>query len=796
MGEQVQLIFTYYFTANLLALIAFLLGLNSFSRGPHTRRLLPLFLLVTGRAVALILALFAGGQPDHGMVAALDVFSTFCLIWALLDPAHPLSPFWNRIKWFAAALGLLLSLLPLAAGWPAPPALHSVIIAVFGTPLILAGMNGQIRWFHLAAPLILSLGYLFNLLELTNLSWLTVLLGYGVFVAALYSDVLQLHYQRQARAEARTRAARDESEERQRLLDVSAIISAFPGIEGALEHLARSMAHITGSDQAAIFTLEVDNPDEFRVATVYSPERPVELTGRYDETIRLDEYPALAAILEQPERYNSADIQIQGQLANLFALWYEDRIGPVFVQPLTVHGQPVGALLLANPVTGHAISEKNQMLCRSLSAQMAALLESCRQYTHQKTLTPPPAWNVEAQPAPVAQAEAAPPAPVEVAAPAPLTGPNPAARVAAPQPAASPVSIDEMTDFDSTAVSDYLAIIELVHEGLVVSDATGRVRLVNRAAEQILGRSRRELLGQPLNSLYGEIASDDSLESLVTAFSRRDEPLPTFAQFDNKFIQGRLIPWRNEAREWMGIVATFQDVTSRERADRARHNFIAALSRELRAPLTTIKGYSELILRDGQTGYTQDQLRILKIMNSSADRMTAVLDNAIQLGTQNKNRMIPHLETVDVMQTIREVIEETQPLADLHELILRNEVSAELPNITADRDHLHRILSNLLENACLYTPPGGYVSVRAWVQHERAHNTLRPELILMVTDNGVGIPRTEVRKIFEPFYQLPNVVNSGGMGMGLAVVKELVELHGGRVWVESVEKEGSIFQVM
>ena len=182
-------------------------------------------------------------------------------------------------------------------------------------------------------------------------------------------------------------------------------------------------------------------------------------------------------------------------------------------------------------------------------------------------------------------------------------------------------------------------------------------------------------------------------------------------------------------------------------------------------------------------------------MHSSADRMVAVLDNAIQLGVQTRDGSVPRFEEVDVRALIDEAVQEMSSLARLQELTLAREVAANLPLVWADRQLLLRIVLNLLENACHFTPPGGNVSVWASLRSGRLGNRFRPELIIAVKDNGIGIPKTEHQRIFEPFYQVPTEVGTGGTGMGLAVVKQLVALHNGRVWVESVEHEGAVFLV-
>lgn len=765
----------YLLAVNLFALTALLVGLNNFSKGSNSWRLLPLFLVVSCRAGILIVSFFsATGQP--GVSATLEVFSAFCYVWALMPHPAQLRP---AFLWLGGTGGVFLSMMPLLPGWPVPPQIHTILIAIVGLPLILLSL-GQTSWLHLAGPLILALASFLALLQLTGLFWVMMLLAYVMLIAALHGEGMQEYRGRQAESAATARQALRLSRERQRLLDVSRIISAIPGLEQSMSHLARSIATVTGVDQAAIFVLDAAAPDTFYLAAIYSPERPVTLTGRYEQPFSLAQFSVLAtAIAGQTQTVLSPQIDTTA-LSELYALWFEDRLGPAYLQSLSVHGRPVGALLLGNPVSQLEIEPYDLALCRHLGPQMAALVEAFRHSG---------GFKAEA----VAEKE-----PALVMAGADDANHPAVLPTSLPQPAALdlPVAVEPVSQpWSGAEVAGHQAIFEAVHEGVVVSDESGRVRLVNRAAERILGKSRQELMGQPISTIYGQIDSTESIEHLAAAFSRRNEPLPTFAEHEGRAIQGQLIPWRNKNKEWLGIIATFKDVTPSVKADRARNNFITALSRELRAPLTTIKGYSELILRGSLEDYTPEQLHIQQIMHSGVDRMVAVLDNAIQLGAQNKNKIVPHFEQVNVQEVIDDVLQVIAPLAEIHELTLTKEIKSELPIITADRQHLTRILQNLLENACQFTPPGGYVSVRAWVQHERAGNTLLPELILMVADNGIGIPNTESKRIFEPFYQISGVLESGGMGMGLTVVKELVEMHKGRVWVESVVNEGAIFQV-
>ncbi|GAB4422604.1 MAG: hypothetical protein Kow0031_00490 [Anaerolineae bacterium] len=760
--------------ANLFALTALLVGLNNFSRGAQSWRLLPLFLLTASRALMLIISLVLPGAGAAGLVGALDVFSVLCVVWSLTDIRPDWPVFWRRLVWLAGGAALILSLLPLVPGWPLPAGLHAITVAVFSTPFILVGLR-RVEWLHVAVPLVLALAYLLGLAGNQFLAGVLLLLAYALLVAALHREEVVVYRGRRAQSEAMARQALSLSEERQRLLEVSEIISAVPSVEQSMAHVARTMAHVTQADQTAVFVLDTDDDTLFRLAAVYSPERPVTLTGRYRKTFNLASFSVLERALAEQTQMMLTPKYHQAELSVLYALWFEDRTGPTLLQPVSVQGYAVGALLVGNPVTQRPFHPNDPALCRSLSAQIGSMAESYRRH-----------FDLEQRiNEALEEAERREQERVATAA----TGGGVTVPAGFGGESGAPAGASGLR------LADEPAILEAVHEGVVVADAAGRVRLVNRAAERILGKSRQELLGQPIGDIYGQIDSSESIEELAADFSRRSKPLPTFVETKERAVQGQLIPWRNEAQEWLGIIAIFWDVTLQIKADRTRHDFITALSRELRAPLTTIKGYSELIMRGDLSHYTPAQVYVQNIMHSSVDRMVAVLDNAIQLGVQTRKKAVPQFEDVDATELIELVCDEIGSLVELHELKLTADIKEPLPVLTADRTQLHRILMNLLENACYYTPPGGEVTLRAWVQGEFTDPGAQAEMIFSVADNGVGISVSEQRRIFEPFYQIPGVLHSGGMGMGLAVVKDFVEMHKGRVWVESMERDGSIFQV-
>jgi PAS domain S-box-containing protein len=457
--------------------------------------------------------------------------------------------------------------------------------------------------------------------------------------------------------------------------------------------------------------------------------------------------------------------------------------------------------MLGNPVTHRPIAENDVLLCQELAAQIAVMLEHRRRYLELELQAEEMAATVQQQlsratrefipeAAPELLAEAVPELVGEIA---------PEQRIPVPEPVGQPVLQPENGAVPARAdeLDRYLAMFEAISEGVILSDTTGRVQLVNKAAERILGRTRRELAGQPIRAVCGQIDAEESIDHWAVAFSRRDQPLPIFIEDDERAIQGHLIPWRDDQRGWLGIIAIFKDVTPAVRADKARSDFVAALSHELQAPLTMIKGYSELITTKTMGDYSPEQVRIQQIIHGNVERMVKVLDNALKISVSDRTRFVARFEEVEVTKVIDEALRGVAPLVQGHDLNLSREIKGELPPIEANPRHLRRILENLLSNACQFTPRGGRVILRAWVQSAQEKGLTQPHLFISVADNGIGIPQKEIEKIFIPFYQVENqnVEEKGGMGLGLAVVKELVELHHGQVWVESLEGVGSMFQV-
>ncbi|MBV9002380.1 MAG: response regulator, partial [Solirubrobacterales bacterium] len=236
-----------------------------------------------------------------------------------------------------------------------------------------------------------------------------------------------------------------------------------------------------------------------------------------------------------------------------------------------------------------------------------------------------------------------------------------------------------------------------------------------------------------------------------------------------------------------GVVWTVRDVSERARLERARSEFVATASHELRSPLTSIKGFVELLERTSE-GMTDRQREFIEIILKSTDRLVELVNDLLDVARIEADRIEINRRPIDVGEIALEVVELIVPRLDAKDQRLSSYVAPTLPPAMGDPGRVRQIVANLLTNAHLYTPEGGDIRVRvepdrAWVQ-------------IVVEDSGVGMTQEEMERVFDRFYRAGNRSGSNpGTGLGLSIVKSLVDLHFGQVTVDSAPSRGTIFRV-
>jgi len=221
--------------------------------------------------------------------------------------------------------------------------------------------------------------------------------------------------------------------------------------------------------------------------------------------------------------------------------------------------------------------------------------------------------------------------------------------------------------------------------------------------------------------------------------------------------------------------------------DRMKSEFLANMSHELRTPLNSVIGFSELII-DGIAGdINQKQIRYLSNIRASGKTLLQLIDDILDLSKIEAGKAELHLEKLGLNSIIDVVKEITLSLAEEKKLHFDTEVSKSLPNVVADKKKLEQILFNLVSNAIKFTPEGGSIKISA-VEEKR-------EFRVSVRDTGIGIKEEDLAAIFESFRQLDSSATKRykGVGLGLAITRRLVQMHEGRIWVESRPGEGSKF---
>jgi len=221
--------------------------------------------------------------------------------------------------------------------------------------------------------------------------------------------------------------------------------------------------------------------------------------------------------------------------------------------------------------------------------------------------------------------------------------------------------------------------------------------------------------------------------------------------------------------------------------NRHKTDFLSNMSHELRTPLNSILGFAELLVAPGFDAVTAKQARYIANIHTSGTHLASLLNDALDLAKVESGKVELTLERVDVTQLVAEVVAAMQPLAAAAQVRLLT--SAGRPGaVAADRRKLHQVLLNLLSNAIKFTPPEGSVTVVV----QRTDDAL----LLTVVDTGIGVAGADQERIFGAFEQVAGAnLDGGGTGLGLALARQYVELHGGRLWLESGVGQGSSFHI-
>lgn len=340
--------------------------------------------------------------------------------------------------------------------------------------------------------------------------------------------------------------------------------------------------------------------------------------------------------------------------------------------------------------------------------------------------------------------------------------------------------LSQMLEQREEEASKSFAIVRSIGDGVVVGDRVGRIRLINPAAETMLNIESAKYLGQSLISLPG-----------VSDTDQRTADPDAYQQFD---INGRTIrafstPVVTSNNDWLGSVIVYHDVTATQLADRLKTEFVATASHELRTPLTSISGYIDLLLLNTLGPINEQQRQFLSVVKNNTERLNAILNDLLDMSRIEAGQVRLQRRPVVLDQLLQDSVMEMHQQWSDKNISWAIDVPPDMPPIIADVDRLRQIMINLISNAYKYTRDGGRIDLIV--------RNGGDDVNIAIKDTGVGIAEKDKEHIFTRFYRTENPLKeqAGGTGLGLSITKSLVELHGGRIWFDSVEGVGTTFTV-
>jgi two-component system phosphate regulon sensor histidine kinase PhoR len=327
------------------------------------------------------------------------------------------------------------------------------------------------------------------------------------------------------------------------------------------------------------------------------------------------------------------------------------------------------------------------------------------------------------------------------------------------------------------------AILGSMVEGVAVVNASERLVFANPGFAEILGLDVPPTSGSALVEVVRQTELVEAVRQVLGGEPRVQSEIVTGTLRQHYFA---ITVAAVRAGDTTGAVVVLHDITELRKLERVRRDFVANVSHEFRTPLTAIQGFAETLLA-GAIDDPQNRTRFLEIILEHSRRLARLTEDLLMLSKMDAERLELEIRRLSVSQLIESCLETAQRRAAEKDLRISVNAAQRLPDIAGDRRRLAEVLQNLLDNAIQYTLPGGEIMLSA--------ETGDDEVVLTVSDTGIGIPQADQPRIFERFYRV-DVARSreaGGTGLGLAIAKHLVEIHGGRLWVESEIGQGSQF---
>jgi PAS domain S-box-containing protein len=360
--------------------------------------------------------------------------------------------------------------------------------------------------------------------------------------------------------------------------------------------------------------------------------------------------------------------------------------------------------------------------------------------------------------------------------------------------------IRETKDFITNLTAErnkLTTVMQSIVDGVLALDSFGHVILVNPAALTILGLEEKDILYRKLDevlTMYDgnqKISCGDLLPNkqlTKDAVIAQKKALKIIAPSDRQiFINLTSSAIKEGSEVGLGAIITMSDVSKEKELEEMKIDFVSMAAHELRTPLTAVRGYLSVLLEESGKKLPKEEKDFVDKAFIASSQLAALVENLLSVSRIERGAMKLQIEAVDWSSIVKDSVNNFEPLAKEKKIKLTFELQENLPKVAVDQFRISEVLSNLIANALAYTKAGGSVDVLV--------ETKGNEVITHVKDTGQGIPESALPRLFTKFFRVSGVLEQGskGTGLGLYISKAIVDMHKGRIWVESKDGVGSTF---
>lgn len=331
------------------------------------------------------------------------------------------------------------------------------------------------------------------------------------------------------------------------------------------------------------------------------------------------------------------------------------------------------------------------------------------------------------------------------------------------------------------------AILNHMVSGVLVISSQGIIQGINREAERMFSTEGKKALGRPYQGIIRNFGLQEAIEKVIKEGEVNSHEFSLIFP-ENLTLKAYIAPVKQNGKIEQ-VVVVFHDITSLRQLEKIKTDFVANASHELRTPVAAIKGFAETLL-DGAIEKPDLRERFVTIIDKEGERLIRLINDLLDLSKLEAKELQISKETIPVENILEDCVQGLLPQAKERGIEIILDINEKLPPLFANKDLLTQAIINLIDNGIKYTNAGGHIKVKAMAK--------TGQLLIQVSDSGIGIPREDMPRIFERFYRVDKARSrdGGGTGLGLSIVKHIMEQHGGQINVESHLGQGTTFTLL